>query len=175
MFLIGVWSWFTFWLILHVLAVIIGLGSSFAFPIIGSYAARHPEAGGAMAHLGHELETRIVLPIATVIPLFGTALIFAGHYDLWKSTWLLIAISLFIITYGFAVFVQHPNSVRLIKAVDAMPPGPPPPGVTGPPPEIAAITKRLQLGGMFLSVLIIAIAVLMMWRPGSCFTGQVGC
>ena len=175
MFLIGVWSWFTFWLILHVLAVFIGLGASFAFPVIGSYAARHPEAGGAIAHLGHELETRLVIPVATLIPLFGTALIFAGHFDLWKSTWLLIGIGLFIIAYGFAVFVQDRNSRRLIAAVDAMPPGPPPPGMTGPPPEIAAITRRLRLGGMFLSLLFVSIAVLMMWRPGCVRFGVHGC
>ena len=73
------------------------------------------------------------------------------------------------------VLVQEPNSRRLIKAVDAMPPGPPPPGMTGPPPEIAAITKRLQLGGMFLSLMIITIAVLMMWRPGCVRFGVHGC
>jgi hypothetical protein len=174
-FLIGTWSWFSFWLILHILSVVVGLGSTFAFPIIGAYAGRHPEAGVAVVHIGHEIESRIILPVAALIPLFGTALIFSGHYDLWKSEWLIISIALFIIAYAFAAFVQHRNQQRLMQIVDSMPPGPPPPGASGPPPEIAALTRRLQLGGMFLTLMIVVIVVLMVWRPGSCQFGTGSC
>jgi Predicted integral membrane protein (DUF2269) len=173
--MVGVWNWFSFWLILHILAVIIGLGASFAIPVLGAYAGSHPEASLAIAEAGHQLETRVVIPVATVIPLFGTALIYTGHYDLWKSTWLLVAIGLFIVTYFFAVTVQDPNSRRLIAAIKAMPPGPPPPEATGPPPEIAAITQRLRVGGMFLSLMVVVIVVLMIWRPGCQLTGGGPC
>jgi hypothetical protein len=30
--LIGVWSWFSFWLILHIMAVVVAFGPTFALP-----------------------------------------------------------------------------------------------------------------------------------------------
>jgi uncharacterized membrane protein len=110
----------------------------------------------------------MTLPIGVAVPLLGTALIYTGHFDLWKSEWLVIAIVLYTIAYLFALLVQSKNGAALIKAIAALPPGPPPPGVTGPPPEIAAITKKLQMGGMFLTLMVTIIALLMVWRPGSC-------
>jgi len=48
-----------------------------------------------------------------------------------------------------------------------MPPGPPPPGAA-PSPQIAVLGKRIQFGGIFLSLMIVTILVLMIWRPGNC-------
>jgi hypothetical protein len=48
-----------------------------------------------------------------------------------------------------------------------MPPGAPPAGAE-PPAEVAALGRKLQFGGMFLGLMILAILVLMVWRPGSC-------
>ncbi|MEA2518849.1 MAG: hypothetical protein QOF49_929, partial [Chloroflexota bacterium] len=47
------------------------------------------------------------------------------------------------------------------------PPGPPPAGgPAGPPPEIAATGKKLAQCGQLLAVLIVAIVVLMVVKPG---------
>ena len=66
-----------------------------------------------------------------VLNLFGTALIYTGHIDLRHSEWLGISIILFAIAFFFALFVQLPNSGKMVDAIAAMPPGPPPDG--GPP------------------------------------------
>jgi uncharacterized membrane protein len=173
--MVGVWSWFSFWLILHILAVIVAFGPTFAFPFMGAYAQRHMEAGPTVAHLTEQIERRMTIPIAIIVPLLGTALIFSGHFNLWKSKWLLISIVLYIIAFFFAVLVQAPNGNRLVQAIAKMPAGPPPAGATGPPPEIAALTKKLQAGGMFLLLMIVSIVVLMVWRPGCVRFGVHGC
>jgi uncharacterized membrane protein len=164
---LAAWSWFTFWLILHIIAVVIAFGPTYAFPLIGKYAEGHPEAGPTVAHLMDLIEKRITIPVAIVVPLLGTALIFSGHFDLWKNEWLIISIVLYIVLFAFGVLVQGRNSTRLVRAIASMPAGPPPPGAP-PPAEILSLTRKLQMGGMFLSVLIIAILVLMVWRPGEC-------
>jgi len=41
-------------------------------------------------------------------------------------------------------------------------------GASGPPQELVALGRRLDLGGMFVTLLLTAIIVLMVWRPGSC-------
>jgi hypothetical protein len=164
---LATWNWFSFWLILHIMAVIVAFGPTYAFPLMGKYAERHPEAGAAVAHLTDLIEKRITIPVAVVVPFLGTALIFTGHFDLWKNEWLIIAIVLYIILFAFGVLVQGRNSSRLVQVVSSMPPGPPPPGAE-PPPEIASLTRKLQLGGTFLLILILTIVILMVWRPGEC-------
>ena len=64
----------------------------------------------------------------------------------------------------------------LIAALKGMGPPPGPPsagegaapvaGAQGPPPQIAALGQRLQFGGIFLTLLLTAIIVLMVWHPG---------
>ncbi len=165
--MIAVWSWVTFWLILHILAVLIALGPTFVFPLLGAYATRHPEQSPVIAHVAHDIERKLVIPVAATIPFFGLALIYAEHIDLWSSDWLIISTALFTVAFFFAVFVQLANSTRLLREIAALPPGPPPAGATGPPPQIAALTQKLQLGGMFLILLLVAILVLMIWKPGA--------
>jgi hypothetical protein len=168
--MLGVWTWFTFWLLLHILVVIVAFGPTFAFPGIAAMARRDPAHAVAYSKVMHFIEERIVIPLAIVVPLFGTALIFAGHFDLWKSEWLVISIVLYIAAFTFAVTMQFQNSKKMVDLLAAMPPGPPPPGAA-PPAEIQALGKKLQFGGMYLTISVVVIVILMVWRPGSSFTG----
>jgi Predicted integral membrane protein (DUF2269) len=173
-FLIGVWSWFTFWLILHIMAVIVAFGPTFAFGLIATFGQKHPQFALASAEISDLIEKRMTIPIAVIVPFLGLALIYSAHIDLWRSTWLLIAIPLYIVLFFFGTFVEGRNSNRMVQLLRSMPPGPPPEGAA-PPPELVALGRKLQLGGMFLGLLILAILVLMVWQPGNCFTGQPGC
>lgn len=172
--MIGVWSWFTFWLLLHILSVIVAFGPTFAFPLVAAYGQKHPQFALATIEIGELITKRLVIPLAVIVPFLGLALIYTGHIDLWGSTWLLIAIPLYIVLFFFAVLVQDRNSARALQLLKSMPPGPPPEGAA-PPPELVALGRKLQLGGMFLTLLLLAIILLMVWRPGNCFTGQPGC
>jgi hypothetical protein len=160
-------TWFQLWLILHIIAVIIAFGPTFAFGMIATLGQRDPAHGGFAAEVIDTIERRMTIPIAVVVPLLGTALIFTGHFDLWKSEWLWISTVLFTIAFFFALLVQNRNSATLVRILKSMPPGPPPPG-TEPPAEVAALGKRLMMGGIFLSIMVLTITVLMVWRPGNC-------
>jgi hypothetical protein len=52
--------------------------------------------------------------------------------------------------------------------LSAMPPGPPVPGAR-PPTEIVAEAKKLQFGGIYLTLSVAAIVVMMVWKPGAAF------
>jgi hypothetical protein len=80
-----------------------------------------------------------------------------------------VSIVLYMGAFFFAVFVQLKNSTRMVDLLAAMPPGPPPEGAT-PPPELVSLGKKLQLGGMYLTVSVLVIMVLMIWRPGNTIT-----
>ena len=169
------WSWFTFWLLLHILTAIAAFGPVFALPFISSFARRDPRNALVVSEILHGIEARITIPAAVVMPFFGLALIYTAHIDLWKSEWLVIAIVLYVITFFFALLVQQRNAMRMVDLLKSMPaPGPGGPiagAAQGPPPEVAALAKRLQMGGALLTVMLTAIIVLMVWQPGGAFTG----
>ena len=164
------WSWFTFYLIVHILGVIIGFGPDFAFPFLGALVEKHPQAALYSAEAMELITRRLTLPLAVVIPLAGTGLIYTAHIDLWHSEWLLISIVLYAAAFFFSLFVQLKNGARMVHLLRSMPPGPPPEGATGPPPEIAALAKRLQMGGAYLGLTVVVIAILMIWQPGGSIT-----
>jgi Predicted integral membrane protein (DUF2269) len=164
------WSSFTLFLILHILAVIVAFGPTFAFPLLGSMIAKNPPWALPLSEAMEQIELKITLPVAVLVPLLGTVLIYRHHWDLWRSEWLVIAIVLYIIAFSFAFFVQRPNAAKMVHALREMPPGPPPEGATGPPPHIAALAGRLRAGGMFLTLLVVTVLVLMVWKPGGAFT-----
>ena len=168
--MIGIWSWFTFWLVMHILFVIVAFGPTFTFPALAAMARKDPAHAVAYSKVIHFVEKRMTIPLAVFVPLFGTGLIYTspGHIDLWKSEWLLISIVLYIAAFSFALFVQLPNSGRMLDALAKMPPGPPPPGAQ-PPPELVALGKKLQFGGMYLTASVLVMLLLMVWRPGASF------
>jgi uncharacterized membrane protein len=179
----GVMDWFHFWLLLHILFAIAVFGPTFAFPLIATFAAKEPQHAHVVVEIAHAIETRIVLPGGFVMPFLGMALILEGHFSLGGNPWLVEGIILYTIAYLFSLTVQLRNSNKMLKLLEAMPAPPSPgvagaeggaaPGPQGPPPAIAAQAKRLQLGGTFLLVLVLAIIVLMVWRPG-CGPGFCG-
>ena len=162
------WSWYTFFLITHILAVLVAFGPTFAFPLIGGMIGKNPQYSAILTEVIDTIERRMTIPLAVAVPFLGLGLIYTGHFDLWKSEWLIISILLFMLAFFFAVFVQTKNSAALVRSLRDMPPGPPPEGATGPPPHIAALVNKTRIGGMFLTTLVVIILILMVWRPGNC-------
>jgi hypothetical protein len=164
------WTWFTFWLFLHVLAAIVAFGPALSFGLISAEGAKDPANALFSTHLVHLLSDRITIPFALSMVVSGVGLIFSGHVDLWGSEWLLISIVVYIAVVGVSVGFQRPITLRLIETMRSMPPGPPPEGASGPPPQIAALVKKLQAGGIFLSIGFFVILLMMIWRPGAAFS-----
>lgn len=175
--------WFQVLLILHILAAIVAFGPDFSFPLIAKLGQKNPRHGAFAVEVIETISKRVTLPLAAAIPLLGTGLIYTGHFDLWHSTWLVIAVILYPIVFGFAMFVQLPNGAKLLRMMLAMeqagPPPSPPAGEAapiagaqgGPPPEFLAQVKKVQLGGAFLVIMVTVFVILMVWRPGSSFVG----
>jgi hypothetical protein len=167
------WSWRTFWLVLHILSVIVAFGPTFAFGLMAAYGQKNPRFAVASAEISQLIEKRLVYPGAVVVAIAGTGLIYTSHVNLWASEWLIIAIVLYTLIFAFSFFVQTPNDERLVEllrsmssAAEGSPESPAGPG--GPPPEVAALGRKLQLGGIAMTIGFVTILVLMVWRPGDC-------
>ena len=117
------WSWFAFFMILHILAVLVAFGPTFAFPLIGAMVGKQPQYSAILTEVIDVIERRMTIPLAIAVPFFGLGLVYTGHFDLWKSEWLIISILLYTLTFFFAVFVQTKNSAALVRSLRDMPPG----------------------------------------------------
>ena len=157
-------------LFLHVMGAIAVFGPTFAFPLIASQAQKSPQNGHFAAVVSELIERRIVLPGAVVQGITGVALILILGADLTSPAyrWLVAGIILYLIAISFAAFVQARNAEKMVRLTEGgPPPGPPPAGApAGPPPEIVETGRKLQRGGMFLTVLIVLIVILMVTKPG---------
>lgn len=157
-------------LFLHVMGAIAVFGPTFAFGIIAGQGRQNPQHGNFAASLTERIERRIVLPGAVVQGITGLALILILGADLTSAAyrWLVAGIVLYVIAILYAAFVQAPAIGKMVHlTAGGPPPGPPPAGApAGPPPELVATAQKLQRGGMLLTVLIVAIVILMVTKPG---------
>ena len=155
---------FPYLLFLHILGAIAGFGPSFAFPIIGAMGGAEREHGNFATRISETISGRLVYPIGITLPITGAVMILVLGLDLTSKAnyWLDVAIVLYIIAYGYSFFVQRKTVERVVELTSA----PPPPGASGPPPELMGLVKRIQRGGMGLTVLLLAIIFLMVLKPG---------
>lgn len=161
------------WLLFaHILGAIIAFGPTFSSPIIGRMGAQERAHGNFAMRVSKELARVQILPLAIVQGFTGLGLIIVGQIDVLKANWLIVAIVLYLIAIGFAIFIQTPRAKRIIAmttpppdaaAASGAPAGGPPAG--GPPPELVAEITKVKRGGMLLIGLVTAIVFLMVVKP----------
>jgi hypothetical protein len=157
---------FPWLLFLHVLGAIIAFGPTFSSPIIGRMGAAEREHGNFAMRVSRELARVQILPLAIFQGVTGVGLILSANIDVMKANWLLVAIVLYLIAIGFAIFIQTPRAKRIIAMTTppaGTPAGPPPAG--GPPPALMSEITKVKRGGMLLIGLVTAIVFLMVVKP----------
>ncbi|HEX9890969.1 MAG TPA: DUF2269 family protein [Actinomycetota bacterium] len=158
-------SWRTFFLFLHILAAIIAFGPTFAFGILGAMGAKEPMHGNFALRVSKVIGNRLVDPFAFAVGAIGVVLIFVGEWDLFANEWLLVAIALYLFALAFSLFVQDRWLKEMIRLSG---------GQEGTMPQaedlarIPALARKAQAGGMLLALLLVAILLMMVWKPGAC-------
>ena len=150
-------------LFLHVAAVIVTIGATFAFPFLQAFAERSGVAATRFVmQFLVRIERMLVIPGSVVLTLFGVALIFddgSGYKDDFPA-WLSAAIPLFIIVVIVDLLVQQRQVKAAIAALDGVPD-------TAPlPAAYAAIGKRIQMVGGLEGLALVVIIFLMTYKPG---------
>jgi hypothetical protein len=158
---------------LHILSIIVGFGGVMLNGIYGSEAKKRKGPEGAAVGAANLHVTEIAEKVIFTVPVWGILLVILSD-GVWKfsQAWVGIAIVLFIAVMGFATGVQLKNQKRMSALANdmAMAGGPPPGAATGgPPPQVAemeALEKKLGMGGAFLSVMVVVMIYLMVFKPG---------
>ena len=151
----------------HILGAIIAFGPTFSGPIIGRMGAAERAHGNFAMRISRELARVQILPLAILQGVTGVGLIVVGNVDLFARYWLLVAIVLYLIAIGYAIFVQVPLAKRIILMTTPPPDAPAPAGppAGGPPPELMGLITRAKRGGILLIALVTSIVFLMVVKP----------
>jgi len=158
-------QWLFPWLLLlHVLGAVVAFGPTFSFSLIGAMAGREPQHANFATRITHAITDRLVIPVAVTMAITGVGMILVAGINLAAAQyrWLGVAIVLYVVVLSYGVLVQRRTVERLIELTSA----PPPAGASGPPPEVPAVVRRVQLGGMFMGAGIVLILFLMVVKPG---------
>ena len=165
---------YRFLVFLHVLAVIVGFGSTFVYPLLGNEAKKHPglEAKG-ISNANQLAGQRLTEPAIYAAGALGVVLVFVGPSE-WEDPWVGLSLVLYVAALFFSLFVHQPNLKRmdaLVNELAAMGPPPegaaaggPPPG--GPPPQVIEMEQRGKAAarnGGILHLAFFVILVLMVW------------
>lgn len=166
------------WLLFaHIFGAMIAFGAAFStFPLLGAMSGREPGHGNFGSRVSVAIAEKVVRPIAILQGVTGVGLIWAANRDLTKELWLVVAIVLYLVALGYALFVQIPIGRRIVELTSGGPPPsasagapPAPAGPTaapaGPPPELLEAAGKARRGGIFIAVLITIIVFLMVVKP----------
>jgi uncharacterized membrane protein len=153
--------WIALFLFLHVMGAIVAFGPTYSFPIIGRMAGQEPQHANFAARVNEKITEQRILPLAIFQGVTGLVLIWLTGINPFSTLWLGLGIVLYVIALGYALAVQRPTG-RKVAELSATPP---PPGATGPSPELMAAVKKAQRGGAFLGILILLIVILMVTKP----------
>jgi hypothetical protein len=164
-------SWFHLWLFLHVTAAIVAFGPTFALPLVGALGRDNPTHMSFALRVIGTLERKLIIPFVMTMPVSGVLLAISVSIEWNHNPWLIAALAVYAVALTFALGVQRPVIEKLIDmtsgagAPAAVPAGPGA-AVAGPPPAFLALVKRMQMGGMALTVAFFVIMFLMIWKPG---------
>jgi uncharacterized membrane protein len=154
-------------LFLHVFGAIVAFGPTYAFILLGPMAGREPQHANFAIRYQHLVSTRVIAPLAILQGITGLLIVWWAKFNLFGTTWLLLAIVLYVIALVIAFAILIPTAGKLVDATSAPTPamasGAASP--SGPPPHIAALVRRARMAGMTNAALIVVIVFLMVTKP----------
>jgi uncharacterized membrane protein len=142
---------------LHILFAIVAVGFNISYGIWQARAAREP------AHMGYALrgikflDDRVANPSYAGLLIVGIALVLLGPWE-FTDLWVAVAIALYLLMGTVAFFFYSPTLKRQIEAYEAG---------GAQTEEFVELGNRGRLVGMVLAVLVLAIIVLMVVKPGA--------
>jgi uncharacterized membrane protein len=142
---------------LHILFAIVAVGFNISYGIWQARAAREPEHMGYALRGIKFLDDRVANPSYVGLAVAGVVLVLIGPYE-FETLWVAVSIGLYLAMGAVALLLYSPTLKRQIAAYEEQGPA---------SAEFAALGARGRMLGALLGVLVIAIIVLMVVKPGA--------
>lgn len=160
-------------LLLHILCAIVGFGAVILNGLYGREAKRRPGPGGLAITEANYTVSSVGEYFIYAVFVFGFSLVLMSD-KAWKfgQTWVWLAMTFYLVGIAVSHTLVWPNARKMKRlAAELVMAGPPPAGAPpGPPPQVAEMERTGQTLGVastFLHLLLVAILVLMIWKPGA--------
>ncbi len=164
-------------LFLHILAAIVGFGSTFVWPFLAAKSrAAGPDVGLANSRISMAGEKVLTTIPILVVGATGLLLVLVGeeYWVDWSDGWISISLLLYLVALGVAMGLHGPNLARMLELQEELASGsggPPAGGAEagGPPPQVVELGERgrkAQMYGGILHLLFVAVLVMMVFKPG---------
>jgi uncharacterized membrane protein len=141
---------------LHILLAIVAVGFNMTYGIWQARAGRDPQ------HMGYALrgikfmDDRVANPAYVGLAIVGVILVLIGPYE-FEQLWVVVSIGLYVLLVVVGLALYSPVLKRQIAAYEAN---------GAQTDEFAALSARSRMLGGILGVIVIAIIVLMVVKPG---------
>jgi uncharacterized membrane protein len=154
----------------HVTAVVLAFGPTYAFPIIQiTGERRYPHALPYALHAIDRINRGMVIPIAVLVGVTGIYQAVDGPFEFDDDQWMSIGLALYLIMLGLALWTYRPSVMaRAVAAAERMAQGAAPGAEVALSDEYRAVMRLPNLVGMILGPLVLLIIYLMVVKP---FTG----
>ena len=140
---------------IHILAAIVAVGANATYGLWLARASRSPENLPFTLKTIKVLDDRMANPSYGLLLLTGLLMVFLGPWPL-TSSWLAIALVLYVIAVLLGLLGYSPTLRRQIRAAET----------SGPAsPESAALARRGTLLGIILAVVVVIIELVMVTKP----------
>jgi uncharacterized membrane protein len=120
--------------------------------------ALEPQHGNRFIRAGKRVGDTILLPASLSMAVTGVGLLANTKYSP-SQLWLGLAIVIYIAAILAVVLVQRPTFIKLIELTSV------PPGPKGLDPQVPLLLKRTRMVGFALSVAVVVIIFLMVFKP----------
>ena len=142
---------------LHILLAIVAVGFNISYGLWQARASREPQ------HMGYALrgikfmDDRVANPAYIGLAVLGVIMVLIGPWQ-FEQLWIAVSIGLYVLLAVVGLALYSPTLKRQIAAYEAS-------GAQSD--EFAALTTRSRVLGAVLGVIVIAIIVLMVVKPGA--------
>ena len=147
--LYNLFKWF------HILAAVIALGANATYGLWLARVRNSPEALSFTLKTIKVLDDRMANPAYGVSLLTGLILVYLGHWPL-TSSWIDIALILYVCVLLLGLLVYSPNLRRQIQLAETAGPA---------SPEYAAVARCGTIIGIILAVIVVTIELVMVSKP----------
>ena len=148
-------------LAVHILAVVLAFGVTFAYPLLDAYVRKASPGDLVTLHRFQVVLTRRLIQPAMVVVLLAGLYLALDRYDLSKP-WISAAFAILIVLFGLAGADFTPTEKRLVVLAerDRLSSG-------GLSTEYEALARRLAIFGSVWMLLVIAAIFVMTVKPGA--------
>jgi uncharacterized membrane protein len=153
-------------LAIHVMAVMVGFGPTFAFPLIQMTAERRfPRHLPFAWNVIGKTERGIVTPLAVIVGLTGIYQWQDHNWDIGDNQWLAIGFGLYLVLFTFALTLLRRAENAAEAAAEQMVAAAGPTGDVPITDEYRQATRLVNVSGPVLGILTLFIVYLMVVKP----------